>query len=282
VEKTINQVVDQQHSDPDQTHHIENPLVLKVITALIKNSPPKSPQTVRIKKQFLNDLIGLCVASRENRRTLLQMSVWQEFLIGMAHVYPVDTDEIEITDLVFKAFKILLHHAVKFEYGGWRVWIDTLSILHSRVSKEEYQLKMSKLYEDYEKNKDSAAATMMAEQAVDVSNGGGDETAKKRSDSRAPFQMPPFRIGEFKWSHMHKRLLGDVLESIESEIDRWKSDKSLRSLMDATNHVDNAIFCVNSIHIISQLADILNNACGGLLPLLASATTSNSVSLLGI
>ena len=81
------------------------------------------------------------------------MSVWQEFLIGLAYVYPISNEEIEITDLVFKLFKILLHHAVKFEYGGWRVWIDTLSILHSRVSKEDYQLKMNKLYEEYEKPK---------------------------------------------------------------------------------------------------------------------------------
>ena len=81
------------------------------------------------------------------------MSVWQEFLIGLAFVYPNDQDEIEITELVFKLFKILLHHAVKYEYGGWRVWIDTLSILHSRVAKEDYQLKMSKLYDDYEKQR---------------------------------------------------------------------------------------------------------------------------------
>lgn len=81
------------------------------------------------------------------------MSVWQEFLIGLAFVYPIDQEEIEITELVFKLFKILLHHAVKYEYGGWRVWIDTLSILHSRVAKEDYQLKMSKLYDDYEKQR---------------------------------------------------------------------------------------------------------------------------------
>ena len=128
-------------------------VILKVITALIKNSPAKSRQTILIKKQFLSDLINLCIHSRENRRTLLQMSVWQEFLIGLAYIYPIDQDEIEITDMVFKAFKILLQHAIKFEYGGWRVWIDTLSILHSRVSKENYQLKMSKLYDEYEQDK---------------------------------------------------------------------------------------------------------------------------------
>lgn len=32
--------------------------------------------------------------------------------------------------------KILLHHALKYEFGGWRVWIDTLSILHGRVNEK--------------------------------------------------------------------------------------------------------------------------------------------------
>lgn len=29
---------------------------------------------------------------------------------------------------------MLLHHAIKHEYGGWRVWVDTLAIVHSKVS----------------------------------------------------------------------------------------------------------------------------------------------------
>ena len=29
--------------------------------------------------------------------------------------------------------RMLLHHAIKFEYGGWRVWVDTLAIVHSKV-----------------------------------------------------------------------------------------------------------------------------------------------------
>lgn len=28
---------------------------------------------------------------------------------------------------------MLLHHAIKHEYGGWRVWVDTLAIVHSKV-----------------------------------------------------------------------------------------------------------------------------------------------------
>ena len=30
-------------------------------------------------------------------------------------------------------FRMLLHHAVKYEFGGWRVWVDTLAIVHSKV-----------------------------------------------------------------------------------------------------------------------------------------------------
>lgn len=110
-------------------------------------------------------------------RTLLQMSVWQDFLIAMAYINPDDEEEVEINNLVFHLFKILLIHAVQYEYGGWRVWIDTLSIVHSRVnafiktilyynflrikylmkfvkvSREEYQIKMKRLYDEYEKNR---------------------------------------------------------------------------------------------------------------------------------
>ena len=67
-------------------------------------------------------------------RTVLQMSVWQDWLFSLAYIYPATEDEKKITDMVMSLFRMLLHHAMKFEYGGWRVWIDTLAILHSKVS----------------------------------------------------------------------------------------------------------------------------------------------------
>jgi hypothetical protein len=133
IERTILQVIDTYHVDPDPTHRIENSSIIKTIASLLRTEA-KTMQTVAIKKQFLNDLIGLCRTSKENRRIILQMSVWQELLIALAYIHPTDDDEIDITNLVFGLFKILLYHAIKFEFGGWRVWIDTLSILHSRVS----------------------------------------------------------------------------------------------------------------------------------------------------
>lgn len=46
------------------------------------------------------------------------------------------------------------------------------------------------------------------------------------------------------------------------------------------NASENQVFVGNVVHVISQLADSLIMACGGLLPLLASATAP-SVSFLG-
>ena len=85
---------------------------------------------------------------------------------------------------------------------------------------------------------------------------------------------PPFRIPEFKWSYIHQRLLSDVLFSLETDIQVWRSH-STKSVLDFVNSSENAIFVVNTVHLISQLADNLIIACGGLLPLLASATSPN-------
>jgi hypothetical protein len=86
---------------------------------------------------------------------------------------------------------------------------------------------------------------------------------------------PPFRIPEFKWSYIHQRLLSDVLFSLETDIQVWRSH-STKTVLDFVNSSENAIFVVNTVHLISQLADNLIIACGGLLPLLASATSPNS------
>ena len=58
-----------------------------------------------------------------------------------------------MTDMVFAIFRILLHHAIKYEYGGWRVWIDTLAILHSKVSYEDFKIHCSQLYDQFEKQR---------------------------------------------------------------------------------------------------------------------------------
>ena len=107
-------------------------VILKVVASLIRQSK-SSPDLEEVKKLFLSDMTLLCNNNRENRRTVLQMSVWQEWLISLAYIHPKNAEEAKISDMVFALFRMLLHHAIKFEYGGWRVWVDTLAIVHSKV-----------------------------------------------------------------------------------------------------------------------------------------------------
>ena len=46
-----------------------------------------------------------------------------------------------------------------------------------------------------------------------------------------------------------------------------------KTVLDFVNGTENHVFVVNVTHMISQLSDNLVTACGGLLPLLAAATS---------
>uniref|UniRef100_A0A8C4KSV0 LPS responsive beige-like anchor protein n=1 Tax=Equus asinus asinus TaxID=83772 RepID=A0A8C4KSV0_EQUAS len=91
----------------------------------------------------------------------------------------------------------------------------------------------------------------------------------QRRDSRSTI----FRIPEFRWSQMHQRLLTDLLFSIETDIQMWRSH-STKTVMDFVNSSDNVIFVHNTIHLISQVMDNMVMACGGILPLLSAATSA--------
>lgn len=69
----------------------------------------------------------------------------------MAYIHPKNSEEQKISDMVYSLFRMLLHHAIKYEYGGWRVWVDTLAIVHSKVSYEEFRLQFTQMYEHYER-----------------------------------------------------------------------------------------------------------------------------------
>ncbi len=69
-------------------------------------------------------------------RCLLQCSVWQDWMFSLSYINPKNSEEQKITEMVYNIFRILLYHAIKHEWGGWRVWVDTLSIAHSKVNKQ--------------------------------------------------------------------------------------------------------------------------------------------------
>ncbi|XP_010574674.1 PREDICTED: lipopolysaccharide-responsive and beige-like anchor protein [Haliaeetus leucocephalus] len=149
TEQICTQVIHKQRPDPDSTVKIQNPQILKVIAILLRNSP-QCPETLEVRRAFLSDMIKLFNNSRENRRSLLQCSVWQEWMLSLCCFNPKTSEEQKITEMVYTIFRILLYHAIKYEWGGWRVWVDTLSITHSKVTFEMHKESLSQMYREYQ------------------------------------------------------------------------------------------------------------------------------------
>ncbi|KAG8182137.1 hypothetical protein JTE90_014552 [Oedothorax gibbosus] len=152
TEHVSSQILYQKHPEPESHYRLENPMILKVIATLIRQSK-HCEELMETKKLFLSDMTLLCNNNKENRRTVLQMSVWQEWLVALAYIHPSSAEEQKLSDMVYALFRMLLHHAIKYEYGGWRVWVDTLAIVHSKVSFEEFKLQFSQMYEQYEQRR---------------------------------------------------------------------------------------------------------------------------------
>ncbi|KAL2098285.1 hypothetical protein ACEWY4_007492 [Coilia grayii] len=150
TEQICTQVIHKQHPDPDSSVKIQNPQILKVIAALLKNSPP-GPESMEVRRIFLSDMIKLFNNSRDNRRSLLQCSVWQDWMLSLCYINPKNSEEQKITEMVYAIFRILLYHAIKYEWGGWRVWVDTLSITHSKVTFEQHKENLARMFREYQR-----------------------------------------------------------------------------------------------------------------------------------
>ncbi|KAM7540694.1 hypothetical protein Aperf_G00000021466 [Anoplocephala perfoliata] len=183
--------------NPSPSHRIENSALLKTIALLIIHSK-RTPELMTIRQAFLEHLLSLCLNSDANRRqsvlstvrserivsdvstnisaaadlvpvssasseakSLLQMSVWQDWVIGLASLFPQNEQNSYATATVMEILRCLLFYALRFEYGGWRVWIDTLAILHSRITFEEFrranhqQMRLVKKREDNQRSHSS-------------------------------------------------------------------------------------------------------------------------------
>ncbi|KAJ8368522.1 hypothetical protein SKAU_G00085500 [Synaphobranchus kaupii] len=153
TEQVCTQVVHKPHPEPDSTVKIQNPMILKVVATLLKNATP-STELMEVRRLFLSDMIKLFSNSRENRRCLLQCSVWQDWMFSLGYINPKNSEEQKITEMVYNIFRILLYHAIKYEWGGWRVWVDTLSIAHSKVTYEAHKEYLAKMYEEYQRQEE--------------------------------------------------------------------------------------------------------------------------------
>ncbi|KAG9351796.1 hypothetical protein JZ751_023047 [Albula glossodonta] len=138
TEQVCTQVVHKPHPEPDSTVKIQNPMILKVVATLLKNATP-SAELMEVRRLFL---------------CLLQCSVWQDWMFSLGYINPKNPEEQKISEMVYNIFRILLYHAIKYEWGGWRVWVDTLSIAHSKVTYEAHKEYLAKMYEEYQRQEE--------------------------------------------------------------------------------------------------------------------------------
>nr|CAB3264214.1 neurobeachin [Phallusia mammillata] len=159
VQEPNTQILHNPHHEPSLWTVMHNPAMMKVIAIMLQQISHNNPAAMQIKIIFLNDLLKLFHTNRDNRRILLQQSVWQDWMLSLGYVHPSTKDEHTCQELVYQIFKVLLYHAVKLEWGGWRVWVDTLSIVHSKVSFEEHKKYMEQMYQDYQQSEERKKTT---------------------------------------------------------------------------------------------------------------------------
>ena len=130
-------LVETPHHLKARSTRIVNPAVLKVIANTIRQASENGCDELMMKLRilFLDDLIRLFQAARDNRKIMLQQSVWQDWLLALGSLKPQTEDEKQCQEKVYKLLNILLHHSIKWEWGGWRVWIDTMALIHSSVAR---------------------------------------------------------------------------------------------------------------------------------------------------
>ncbi|KAF7701152.1 hypothetical protein HF521_002317 [Silurus meridionalis] len=218
TEQVCTQVVHKPHPEPDSTVKIQNPMILKVVATLLKNSTP-STELMEVRRLFLSDMIKLFSNSRENRRCLLQCSVWQDWMFSLGYINPKNPEEQKITEMVYNIFRILLYHAIKYEWGGWRVWVDTLSIAHSKVTYEAHKEYLAKMYEEYQrqeeenmkKGKKGSVSTISGLSAQPASVNGALETRETDDTSQT---HTPESEAEYTENSEPQNLLTDAKEQV--------------------------------------------------------------------
>lgn len=245
TEHVSSQILYTKHAEPESHYRLENPMILKIVATLIRQSKP-SEELMEVKKLFLSDMTLLCNNNKDNRRTVLQMSVWQEWLIAMAYIHPHTAEEQKISDMVYSLFRMLLHHAIKFEYGGWRVWVDTLAIVHSKVSFEEFKLQFSQMYEQYEQRRSDHITDPAIRKQKPISTISGLDDDKHSSNNSNPPRNDnhvveiEYDINEHLLTHQtNKNLEIQKCNDILNKSDRTNSDDNYSSVDDDKNITKN-------------------------------------------
>ncbi|XP_060234506.1 lipopolysaccharide-responsive and beige-like anchor protein isoform X2 [Meriones unguiculatus] len=237
IEQICTQVIHKQHPDPDSTVKIQNPQILKVIATLLRNSP-QCPESMEVRRTFLSDMIKLFNNSRENRRSLLQCSVWQEWMLSLCYFSPETPDEQKVTEMVYAVFRILLYHAVRYEWGGWRVWVDTLSIAHSKVTFEMHKENLANIFREEQGKGDEELGPSSSRLDPEVPDVGASVGTQHSDPKDSPVSLHFTRNGDENFSIGKASSVDSTsspeLQAPETSPDEKKAEQESRELLGQT------------------------------------------------
>ncbi|CAH8580118.1 unnamed protein product [Schistosoma bovis] len=114
---------------------IKNPAVLKVIAHLIAQSE-QTNEILSIKDTFIQHLFVFCSQNPYNKKTILQLSVWQDWLLHLVPLYPNNKTNANFLVKILHLIRILLIYGICHEYGSWQVLVDTLALIHLHICEE--------------------------------------------------------------------------------------------------------------------------------------------------
>ena len=162
--------------DIEANTSVVNPEMFKIICQIITCEK----DTANLRNCFLSHLIILLENNKDNCRLILQQSVWQDWILLLASLKPQSDYELRLRRKLLDILKILLYHAVKYEWGGWRVFVDTVAILHSKVSYENHRQYLNRMYEQYQEFRSDPEAKF------DMGAGDNNSVGNHRSETATP------------------------------------------------------------------------------------------------
>ncbi|KAL3320342.1 hypothetical protein Ciccas_000982 [Cichlidogyrus casuarinus] len=299
IEKVSVQSIDGHPLMPTVKTKIENAEMLKVIAELLIQSE-QTLSILRLKEIFLRQILVLIRENPANRRLILQITVWQDWLVRLAHFFPIGHDEgsqieARCCALIIHIFSYLLFHALRNELGGWRVWIDTLAIFHAHMSRQlrwQIALRIHSKSEEKEATKENGeehldlSSTRRVADVIEDPNG----TREKADKFKMTAPQESKTVTQFSWSFLHRILLDNLLSAIEEDLNqvmqikrkqsvsteqevdafdndsesdmKRHSDADSNMIIHYLNQPEQEVYAVNLVHLVSQLADTLVSACG--------------------
>ncbi|TNN17645.1 Neurobeachin, partial [Schistosoma japonicum] len=114
---------------------IKNPALLQVIAHLIAQSE-QTAEIFAIKDTFIQHLFVFCTQNPYNKKTILQLSIWQNWLLHLVPLYPNNKINANFLLKILRLIRILLIYGICHELGSWQVLVDTLALIHLHICEE--------------------------------------------------------------------------------------------------------------------------------------------------